>query len=218
MDITYLGQSAFKLKTKNALLVTDPFDPEMVGLKFPKIEGVEIVTVSHQHEDHNYLGNIKEVRMVIDGPGEYEVAGISVQGISTYHDAKKGEDRGLNTVYVYEAEGIRLAHLGDLGHKLTESDIEEIGTIDILMIPVGGFYTINAELASEIIRDIEPSIILPMHYRLEGMKNELAEKLSPLEDFLKACGMSVEKMDKLAIKKTDILETESKVISLSLQK
>src|SRR5258706_16296377 len=107
MDITYLGHSSFKIKTKTASVVTDPFDSKMLGLKYSGVEG-EIVTVSHAHSDHNATDKVGGLKKVIDGPGEYEVAGVSIMGYSTYHDNKKGEERGKNTIYVIEAEGLRL--------------------------------------------------------------------------------------------------------------
>src|SRR5579859_3239225 len=139
MEITYLGHSSFKIKGKSTSVVTDPFDSEMLGMKFTKIDG-DIVLISHHHRDHDKIENVTNVKKVIDGPGEYEVAGVSVIGIKTYHDDKKGAERGKNTIYVIEIEGLRFLHLGDLGHKLEDFELKEIGTIDILMIPVGGTF------------------------------------------------------------------------------
>lgn len=212
MEITYLGHSSFRLRSKDASVVTDPFDPKLVGLKFPKVSA-DIVTISHEHKDHSSSEQVKDVQMVINGPGEYEIKGVSIVGIPTFHDDKKGENRGKNTLYIFEMDKIRIAHLGDLGHKLEEGTVEELGTVDILMIPVGGEYTIGPALATEAIRDIEPSIVLPMHYKIPGMEKSF-DKLSSVDEFLKEVGMSVEEMDKLSIKKGDLLEGESKVIVL----
>lgn len=213
MDITYLGHSAFRIKGKAATVITDPFDPQMVGIKFPKVSG-DIVTVSHNHNDHNYLSGVVDTKRVIEGPGEYEIGGVSIVGYKTFHDAKNGEERGKNTVYVYEMEDLRLCHLGDLGHELSNTLIEEIGNIDILMIPVGGFYTINAEVASKVSQAIEASIVLPMHYKTEDMADSLKEKLSSVDDFLKQTGLSVEKTDKLSVKKSDISPEGQKIVLL----
>ena len=117
MDITYLGHSSFKIKTKTATIITDPFDPQMVGLKYSGVEG-EIVTVSHAHADHNATGKVAGVKKIVEGPGEYEISGVSIMGFPSFHDNKEGAERGKNTIYVIEADGLRLAHLGDLGHTI----------------------------------------------------------------------------------------------------
>jgi L-ascorbate metabolism protein UlaG (beta-lactamase superfamily) len=213
MDITYLGHSSFKIKTKAATIITDPFDPKMMGLKFPK-NSADIVTVSHQHSDHNAADLVSDTRKLIDGPGEYEVMGVSILGYQTFHDDKKGAERGKNTIYVYEADGLRLAHLGDLGHTLSENMVGELGTIDILMIPVGGFYTVDADKASEIMRAIEPSIVIPMHYKVAGLSEELASKIATEEDFVKQSGLTPEKLEKLSVKKIDIPEEGQKLVIL----
>lgn len=212
MEITFLGHSSFRIKTKNATLVTDPFDPKIVGIKFPPIDA-DIVTISHQHQDHNNKSSVKGATKVIEGAGEYEIKEVSIIGFSTFHDKKNGEERGPNIIYVYEAEGLRLAHLGDLGHKLSEDLIEEIGEINILMIPVGGEVSLNADEATEVVRSIEPNIIIPMHYQEEGLNQQMFSKLSPVDEFLKEIGTSVEKLPKLSIKDVDITE-ETKVIVL----
>ena len=214
MDITYLGHSSFKIKTRTATIITDPFDAKMVGLKYPQNES-DIVTVSHNHGDHNATDKVAGFKKVIEGPGEYEVAGVSLMGYSTFHDAKNGEERGKNTIYVIEAEGLRILHLGDLGHIPGEDIIDEIGDVDVLMIPVGGFYTIGPKEAVEIVSKLEPYFVIPMHYKAEGMNAELADKLSPLDDFLKESGLTTENLPKFTLKKEDILEDQNtKVIVL----
>lgn len=210
MDITYLGHSSFKLKGKTGSVVTDPFDPKMVGLKYSGVEG-DIVTVSHDHEDHNRVDLVKNYEKVIDGPGEYEINNISIIGVASYHDDKKGEERGRNTIYVFEIDGLRICHLGDLGHKLSDSQIEAIGDIDILLIPVGGVYTIAPSLAVEIVQNIEPSIIIPMHFKDKQVSEGLS-KLGPVEPFLKEMGLTVEKLPKLSVKKEELAETEKVVL------
>jgi L-ascorbate metabolism protein UlaG (beta-lactamase superfamily) len=212
MEIQYLGHSSFKLKGKSASVITDPFDPSMVGLKYAPQEAT-IVTVSHNHPDHNKIDLVKNAERTIDGPGEYEIAGISIIGIGSFHDDKKGEERGKNTIFVYEIEDLRLAHLGDLGHKLSSDALEEMGEIDILMIPVGGKYTINSEIAVEVVRSIEPSLILPMHYLMSSMNPEVFSELEKVEEFVNAMGVPSEAMEKLSIKKSDIGE-DQKIILL----
>jgi L-ascorbate metabolism protein UlaG (beta-lactamase superfamily) len=214
MDITYLGHSSFKIKGKNATLITDPYKTDKeLGMRFPKTSA-DIVTVSHSHPDHNSIEEVSEIKRVIEGPGEYEIMGVSIIGYQTFHDDKKGEERGKNTIFVFEMDGMRIAHLGDLGHILPSNLVEEIGTIDILMIPVGGFYTIDTDQAIEIFRTIDPSIIIPMHYKVPGLSQDLASKLATEEDFIKKSGLSVEKMDRLTVKKIDIPEEGQKLIVL----
>lgn len=215
MDITYLGHSSFKIKTKTATIVTDPFDQQMVGIKYAQQEA-DIVTVSHDHNDHNAIDKVTGVKRVIAGPGEYEVMGVSIIGYKTFHDAKNGEERGKNTIYVYETEKLRICHLGDLGHPLTEDLINEIGDIDILMIPVGGDYTIDSKLAAETVSKIEPFFVVPMHYQQEGLKADAFSSLTGVDNFLKETGLSVENMDKFSLKKEDTMEDQStKVIVLA---
>lgn len=213
MDITFLGHASFRIKGKNATVVTDPFDQKTVGFKYPKLSA-EIVTSSHDHADHNQVDIVTDVKKVITGPGEYEVLGVTVLGFSTYHDEKKGAERGKNTIYVYEMDDLRLAHLGDLGHVLSDDLVNELGTIDILMIPVGGFYTIDAEKALNIVTEIEPSIIIPMHYQSPGLAQETFKDLTGVDDFVNLTGFTAEKLDKLSVKKSDIPEEGKRIVIL----
>mgnify|MGYP001608084209 FL=1 len=216
MDITYLGHSSFKLKGKTASVITDPFDPKFVGLKYPSCDA-EIVTISHNHSDHNQSQLIKAVRMVINGPGEYEVSGVSIIGIPSFHDTKKGEQRGENTIYVFEIDGLRVAHLGDLGEGLSDGMISQLGNIDVLMIPVGGEYTMGPKEAVKVIGEVDPYFVIPMHYKVDGLSPEFS-KLEPVETFLSECGLTVEKIDKFSLKKEDILEESSTKVILLPQK
>lgn len=143
MDISFLGHSAFKLKGKTASVVTDPYDPS-IGLKFPKTEA-DIVTITHDHLDHNAADQVGGNPFVISGPGEYEVKGIKIIGVPSFHDEKKGEVRGKNTIYNIKIDGLYICHLGDLGQtELGSEQSDAIGQVDVLLIPVGGFYTIDA--------------------------------------------------------------------------
>lgn len=213
MEIIYLGHSSFKLKGRSASVICDPFDSVMVGLKFTSNDA-DIVTVSHEHADHNQTESVKGIKKIINGPGEYEIMGISILGFASYHDNKKGEERGKNTIYVYEIDGMRIAHLGDLGHGLSEGLVEDLGDIDILLIPVGGEYTIDAEEATAIVREIEPSIVIPMHFAVPGLNSTNFAKLASVDGFLKEVGLNVERLPKLTIKKEEIIEEEQKVVVL----
>jgi len=211
MEISYLGHSSFRIKTKTIVIVTDPFDSLMVGMKFPPVDA-DVVTVSHSHEDHSRVDAVKGVRKVISGPGEYEISGVTVIGIPTYHDDQKGEKRGKNTVYIFEFEDIRLCHLGDLGHELNEKQVSEIGNINILLIPVGGEYTINPQVAASVVRSIEPQITIPMHYKQKGMNEEAFGLLKTVDEFLSEIGLPVERLPKLSIKYSDIGEDQKIIV------
>jgi L-ascorbate metabolism protein UlaG (beta-lactamase superfamily) len=213
MEIVYLGHSSFRIKTKTASIITDPYSSEMLGFKFPKVEA-DIVTVSHEHQDHNNLSGVGGEPFTISFPGEYEVKGVSIFGYSSFHDAKAGEERGKNIIYVIEAEDLKIAHLGDLRVLPEASVLEEIAGVDILMIPVGGEVTLGPEQASELIGKIEPSLVLPMHYKAEGIDEAQFRKLVELKEFLVQMGAEqAEKLDKLSISK-DKLPQETKVIVL----
>lgn len=214
MDITYLGHSSFKIKTRTATVITDPFDSKMVGLKYFGVEG-DIVTVSHDHNDHNASDKVTGVKKVVQGPGEYEISGVSLIGYPSFHDNEQGAKRGKNTIYVIEAEGLRVVHLGDIGHQLSEDLINEFGDVDILMIPVGGEFTIGSKEAAEIINKVEPFFVIPMHYMQEGLNKDTFAKMEPVETFLKESGLTTERTPKFTLKKEDILEDQNtKIIVL----
>lgn len=216
MDITYLGHSSFKLRGKTACVITDPFDPKFVGLKYPSTDA-DIVTISHNHSDHNQSQLVKGVRMVVNGPGEYEISGISIIGIPSFHDTKKGEERGSNTIHVFEIDELRVAHLGDLGCDLTDEQVSDLGSIDVLIIPVGGEFTIGPKEAVKIVGEIDPYFVIPMHYKVDGLGPDFS-KLELVETFLSESGLTVEKMDKFSLKREDILEDQSTKIILLPQK
>ncbi|PIQ70263.1 lactamase [Candidatus Shapirobacteria bacterium CG11_big_fil_rev_8_21_14_0_20_40_12] len=213
MEVIYLGHSSFKFRGKSVTVVTDPYDPEYVGLKYPKTEA-DIVTVSHNHPDHNFISIVGGGPFVISQPGEYEIKGVSIFGFSSYHDDKQGAERGKNIIYLIEVDGFRICHLGDLGERLSSELIEEIGTADILCIPVGGKVTLGTNEAVELTAQIEPSIVLPMHFNLPGINQKIFGDLNPVDEFLSK--MEVEDktvLDKLSISK-DKLPEETKVVIL----
>ena len=183
MDINWLGHSCFRMRGRQAAVVTDPFPPDL-GYSPGKITA-DIVTVSHQHPSHNYVQGVGGSPKEIVGPGEYEVQGVLIIGIGTYHDAEGGQKRGKNTVYLMEIDGLTVCHLGDLGHVLPAEQVEELDNVDVLMLPVGGVSTINAATATEVIRQIEPKIVLPMHYKTPAVSRELGT----VESFLKEMGL-----------------------------
>lgn len=215
MEITFIAHASFKLRGTKATVVTDPFDPAFLKLNFPKVEA-DIVTVSHEHADHNYVEGIMTTDpLIIQGPGEYESKGVNIIGVSSFHDDKNGAERGVNTIYRYEMDGISLVHLGDLGHKLNDSQLELLDGVDILMIPVGGFYTISPSIAVEVVNQIEPLVIIPMHYLSQNLKGPEFSKLSGIEVFLKEMGKEhIEPQAKFNITK-DKKPTETSIVVLT---
>jgi len=209
MNITWYGQSYFKITGKNVTVVTDPFDAK-IGLKPPRTEA-NIVTISHPHHDHNNLDVIKGEPVIIDSPGEYSVKGVEIQGIDSYHDSNQGKERGTNTIYTIEVDDIKICHLGDLGQNLSDEQIDKIGNVDILLIPVGGVYTIDAEQAIEVINQIEPRIVIPMHYKVQG----LTINLDTLDKFSKEMGVS-KTLPKLSIKKKELPSENTEVVVLEV--
>lgn len=211
MEIKYLGHSSFLIKTKTTKIVTDPFDPDMIGLKFPKTEA-DVVTISHQHKDHNQFKNVSGVNgvdpLIIDMPGEFEKMGVRIFGFQSFHDKMQGSERGENILYKFELEGLSILHCGDLGVIPEESFLETIGEVDILMLPVGGIYTIDSEEAFQLVKKIEPAIVIPMHYG--------SGKLAGVSEFTKKFGLdNPVPQPKLVYKKEEI-EQEMKVIVLEI--
>lgn len=206
-----MGHASFLIKSKDISIVTDPFDPQKVGFPFPKIE-VDIVTISHDHSDHNNLVGVSGSPKAILGPGEYEIKGAVIFGIESDHDAKGGKERGQNTIYLFELEDLKLAHLGDLGRKLNAGEVEALGDVDVLFIPVGGVYTIDAETAAEVVTQLEPKIVIPMHYQTPDLK--LSKDLETVESFLEEMGAKdVRREKKFKVAKSS-LPDETQVIVL----
>lgn len=214
MEITYIGHSCFKIKTKSATIVTDPYDPKALGYRLPKLEA-DIVTISHDHPDHSNSDQVTVSKMAITTPGEYEANDVSIVGIQTYHDDKNGSERGKNTIFLIEADGLNLLHLGDLGHELSKETLEKLPEIDILMIPVGGVYTIDTKAASKVISSIEPGIVIPMHYQTSDLN--LPEKLDGLDKFLNEMGEESKSkgVDKLKINSKSDIPDETDVVVLT---
>lgn len=199
--ISWAGQSCFQISVSNskdhsADIVIDPFD-ESIGLKVPNFSA-DILLISHDHADHNNAKGIKGEPFIISGPGEYEVKEVFIKGIPSFHDDKEGKEKGKNTIYLIEAEDIKFCHMGDFGQKqLTDEQLEKIDGVDVLMIPVGGEYTINSAEAQKIISQIEPKIVIPMHYAIP----KLNVKLDEVAKFLKNMGKdSTVPQDKFTVK------------------
>ena len=199
MEITWLGHACFRIKGRQTTVITDPYSPSLgYTLATPK---ADIVTVSHQHEGHSYVQGVDGELRPVTGPGEYEIKGVLIIGITTFHDSVRGAQRGKNTIYVMEIDEIAVCHLGDLGHVLTDDQVEELGEVDVLLIPVGGVSTINAATAAEVVRQLEPKVVVPMHYKTPALKWEL----EPRERFLREIGAKqVDAQPKLSFTRTNL--------------
>jgi len=179
MEITWLGHSSFRIKGAQTTIITDPYPPEL-GYSFGK-QTAAIVTVSHQHPNHSFVQGVSGEPRIIKGPGEYEIANTLVIGLATFHDKEDGRQKGKNTIYAMQLDDISICHLGDLGHVLSAQQVEDIGNVDVLLIPVGGVSTINATSAAEVVRQLEPKVVVPMHYKTPAISREL----EPVDRFLK---------------------------------
>lgn len=218
MNIQYYGHSCFKITTKpsgratdDVIIFTDPFD-RSIGLRPPQGQA-DVVFVSHQHSDHNNTELLKGEPVVLDNPGEYYVKGITAVGLDTYHDAKEGAERGRNTIFVFESEEVRLCHLGDLGSDLSPDQLEEVEGVDILFVPVGGKYTLNGEKAAELVRKIEPKIVIPMHYKMKGTTLDIEDE----KKFCKEIGKCpAEKVKKFTFKKKDLEGKDLEVLIMDI--
>jgi len=207
MDVTWLGHGCFRLRGRNAAVVTDPYPPA-IGLKLSRMDA-DVVTVSHEHENHSYTQVVREA-YEIRGPGEYEVAGVYVIGVPAFHDSEKGAKRGRNTIFLIEIDDVRICHLGDLGHALDDAEAETVSSADVLLVPVGGRTAINAAEAAEVVRQIEPRYVVPMHYAIPGIKLQL----DPVDRFLKEMAVtSADPQPKLSVQKSSG-EYETKVVVL----
>jgi L-ascorbate metabolism protein UlaG (beta-lactamase superfamily) len=163
--------------------VTDPYPPD-VGLSLPLLEA-DVVTVSHHNGSCDHLAAVRGPFKLVDGPGEYEISGVFITGISTFADSKQGHVRGLNTVFAFDFDGTTICHLGRLGHVPTQSQVKNLGSVNVLLVPVGGGGSLTSTQASEVIGLFEPDVVVPMRYRLPGLR----ENLDSVDHFLKEMGM-----------------------------
>lgn len=207
MDITWLGHACFRIKGKDVSVITDPFD---ATLKYPwPNPSANIVTVSHLHPGHNNPAGVGGSPRVVNRPGEYDIKSVFIVGLPTFHDAAQGANRGRNTVYLMEMEDLRLCHLGDLGHAPPSKQIEELSGVDILFVPVGGVSTIDAKGAAEIVRLLNPKIVIPMHYQ-----TEVTSWLEPLDKFTAGMGLrEVVPQPKLTVARSSVTP-ETRVVVL----
>lgn len=185
MLIRWLGHASFLLEAADGTkVITDPYESGAYGggIMHTSIDiQPDIVTVSHDHADHGYVEGVPGNFEVVRTPGEKTIKGIEIKGIGCFHDLEHGALRGTNVMYVITVDGFRIAHLGDLGHELAECELEAMGQIDVLLIPVGGYYTIDAEQATRAVEQINPKLVIPMHFKNE----KINLTIGPVDDFLK---------------------------------
>lgn len=210
MELVYLGHSAFRLRQARGItLVTDPYD-KLGKIRMRPVKA-EVVTFSHKHHDHSNLARVKGEPFVIAAPGEYEIAGVRVTGLPSFHDNKKGNKRGKNNIFLIKIDELKIAHLGDLGDQPSERIIEEINDVDVLLVPVGGVYTIDSSEAIKLTKEIQPKMVIPMHYKVEGLGKGFKELEGP-EAFLKGLGVKQHSEEKLMLKKGSLPEEMEAVL------
>lgn len=211
MVISWYGQSCFRLENKGVSVLIDPFSKD-IGLRPPRLND-NIFLVTHEHFDHSNIADAPADSFIVRGPGEYEKSGVYIEGIPSYHDNDNGKERGLNTIYAIKFDDIRLCHLGDLGqHQLTDIQIETIGDVDVLFIPVGGKYTIDGVEAAEIVKQIEPKIIIPMHYKVPGLNIDIEGP----QKFIKEIGIKPQEVENLKIAKKTLPIEEIELVVFKL--
>jgi L-ascorbate metabolism protein UlaG (beta-lactamase superfamily) len=214
MEITWYGHSCFRLTERNYVtVVTDPYDNKVIGYEPLKLKA-EIVTVSHEAPGHNYSDAVKGTTHVLTGPGEFEIGGVFITAVQTDSAGKKSKDITRNTIYVFDYDGITVAHLGDLQKIPTQSEIELLGTVNVALVPVGGGNSLNAAKAAEVVSMLEPNLVIPMHYFTPDSKIKLDE----INKFIKEMGLSKQDAQPSLKVSRSSLPDETHVIVLDYQK
>ena len=208
MEITWYGHSCFRLRGREGTVITDPFGKES-GYEWARPRA-DVVTISHEHENHNQGQRVSGEPKIVHGPGEYEISNIFITGIGSFHDNKKGAERGRNTIYLVEFDDLRLCHLGDLGHLPTEAQADALADLDVLFVPVGGVTALTAAQAAEVVSPLETRLVVPMHYKTKDFPG----KLDGLDKFFKEMGSTgVEEQATLKVTKNSVPE-ETQVVVL----
>lgn len=209
MKIKYFGHSCFKITSDNGIsIVTDPFD-HTVGYPLPNTDA-DIVTSTHSHYDHNYFKAISGSFDIVNTSGEHNLKGIHIKGVNTFHDDEHGAKRGKNIMFIMDIDNMKLCHSGDLGHLLTDDMIKEIGHVDILMIPVGGYYTIDDRQAVKVIESLKPSLTIAMHFRTPVVDMPI----ETVNSFLRMTNGKQLQTNQIEVNKKD-LEGKSDVIAMN---
>lgn len=213
MKIRWFGHSCFLLESEQGTkIITDPFDGS-VGYNIPEIES-DIITVSHDHYDHNYTEGVQGNPKIIDDVQQYEIQDVKIEGFPAFHDDVKGAERGPVIIYVIDIDGLRVCHVGDLGHLLSKSQLEEIGKIDILFVPVGGTFTLDAKGAKGLVEQFEPKLVIPMHFKTPA----ISMPIDPVDKFIKLMEKG-ELLDTTTIEVTSetLDDEELKIIALQYE-
>jgi len=214
MEITWFGHACFRLRNREVTVVTDPFDKSL-GYPLPRVRA-DIVTISHDHTHHNHYAAVKGDFKVLDSPGEYEIKSVFITGIATYPSRRRrksaeGRANGRNIIFVFEFDGLTVCHLGDLAQVPTQTQVEALSNVDVLLVPVGGGTSLNAAQAAEIISLIEPYIVIPMHYKTPA----ISLKLDKVNKFLKEMGTPrIEPIEALKVTRSSLPE-ETQVVVLN---
>jgi len=207
MEITWYGMSCFRItERKHATIVTDPFSVDM-GLGELKLKS-DVVTISHDAPGHNFIHAVSGAEHMLNGPGEYEIGSVFISGIAT----PSRDGKFNNVIYVFDYNGLTIAHLGDIGDVPSQRQIEDLELVNVLLVPVGGGSSLNAARAAELVSMIEPNVVIPMHYHLPGLNT----KLDPLDKFLKEMGATDAKQEtSYKVQGADGLPEETEVVILS---
>jgi L-ascorbate metabolism protein UlaG (beta-lactamase superfamily) len=212
MKIKWYGHSAFQITTDSGTrIIIDPYDPGAFGgsLVYGRItDEADIVLTSHNHGDHNYIKDIKGTFAHIKKAGQYEEKGVKIKAIPTFHDKSNGQERGANLVFVVSADDMVVVHLGDLGHVLDSRTLQNVGSADILLVPVGGFFTIDAKEATKVMNDINPAITIPMHYKTEG----IVMPINGLEGFTKDKNVKAVNVSEIVITKAMLPKSKEIIV------
>ena len=206
-EIKWFGHACFRLRARDATILTDPV-PRSFGYKIDK-QRADIVTLSHDDPGHTAMELFSNSPKLVSGPGEYEMNDVFITGIRTYHDEQNGAERGRNTAYLYQLEDIIVCHLGDLGHALTEEQVESLSSVDVLIVPVGGGTVLDAAKAAEVVGQLEPKMVIPMQYQTAAGDRQR----DPVDRFLKEMGVNdIAPRDKLVLRASDLRETTEVVV------
>ena len=211
MDINWFGHACFRIREKGVTAVTDPH-PEELGYARPRIRA-DMVTISHAHEGHSSVKGFRGSPRVLRSPGEYEIGGVFVTGVPTFHDARGGEESGQNVAFLFDFDGLTVCHLGDLGHVLTQDQVEALDGVNVLLIPVGGISTITPAKAAEVVSILEPNIVIPMHYKTPAT----SRKLGSVSRFLKAMGLDEREPQESLRITASALPEETRVVVLDYE-
>jgi L-ascorbate metabolism protein UlaG (beta-lactamase superfamily) len=212
VKIQWLGHACFLLTSESGTrIITDPYTPGGFGLEYsPVAEEADIVTVSHDHADHNNVADVKGKPQVVRGAGTHEARGIRFKGVAAFHDPSSGSQRGANTLFCFAVDGVNVCHLGDLGHDLDDRAVAEAGPVDVLLVPVGGNFTIDAAVASRVCDKLKPKIVIPMHFRNDRCPNF---PVAGVDEFVKM-RPSVRRIDssEVSVRKEELPSTVETVV------